>query len=99
MIAKPLHSSYLGERQNESYPPIASIDPPGRRLKSLSLWESRPAAGEGLHHARPVRTKVDVGSAMFRPPERVRVRFLLREPGANTLGLIPKLKLDEALVA
>ena len=32
----------LGERQTESYAPLASLDPPGGRVKSLSLWESRP---------------------------------------------------------
>jgi len=36
-----------GERQNESYPPLASLDPPVGRVKSLSLRESR--------HERPER--------------------------------------------
>jgi len=36
----------LGERQNESYPPLASLDPPVGRVKSLSLWESRPERPE-----------------------------------------------------
>ena len=31
----------VGERQKESYPPLASLDSPGGGLKSLSLWESR----------------------------------------------------------
>jgi len=36
----------LGERQTEFYPPLASLDPPGGRVKSLSLWESRPERPE-----------------------------------------------------
>jgi len=46
---QPTHlcrSSSLGEGQNESYPPLASLDPPGGRVKSLSLWESRPERPE-----------------------------------------------------
>jgi len=36
----------FGERQHESYPPLASLDPPEGRVKSLSLWESRPERPE-----------------------------------------------------
>jgi len=39
-------SVHLGERQNESYPPLASLDPPVGRVNSLSRWESRPERQE-----------------------------------------------------
>ena len=32
----------LGERQNESYPSLPSLDHPGGMVKSLSPWERRP---------------------------------------------------------
>ena len=38
----------LGERQNKLYLPLASLEPPGRRFKSLTLWESRPERPESV---------------------------------------------------
>jgi len=41
-----LEFGFLGERQNEAYPPLAPLDPPGGRVKSLSPWESLPEGPE-----------------------------------------------------